>query len=144
MFLVREITNGDFFRGYLELLEQLTVVEKDKIDQEKFSHFVNMLNSNHKIYVIEDIVVSAIIGTGTILIENKIIHGISKVGHIEDIVIRDNYRNKGLGKLIIDRLVKEGKEQGCYKIILNCSEANTKFYEKCEFVKKEVEMVKYL
>lgn len=35
------------------------------------------------------------------------------------------------------------KEIGCYKVILDCSEGNVGFYERCGLVRKEVQMVKY-
>lgn len=34
------------------------------------------------------------------------------------------------------------QEAGCYKVILDCSEENVPFYEKCGLIKKEVQMVK--
>ena len=66
------------------------------------------------------------------------------VGHIEDIVSHKDYRGQNLGLIIIDTLKHIGKGQGCYKIILDCSEKNVGFYEKCGFTKKEVEMVLYI
>ena len=42
-----------------------------------------------------------IIGTGTIIVEPKLIHGGKSVGHIEDIVHKD-YRNKGIATNIIN------------------------------------------
>ena len=49
-------------------------------------------------------------------------------------------RGKGLGKKIIDALVFLAEKCGCYKVILDCEEHNIKFYEKCGFRLKEVEM----
>ena len=34
------------------------------------------------------------------------------------------------------------QEAGCYKVILDCSEENVPFYEKCGLTKKEVQMVR--
>lgn len=34
------------------------------------------------------------------------------------------------------------QELGCYKVILDCSEDNVPFYEKCGLTRKEVQMVK--
>ena len=34
------------------------------------------------------------------------------------------------------------KEAGCYKVILDCAEANAAFYEKCGLTRKEVQMVR--
>ena len=42
---------------------------------------------------------------------------------------------------MIECLKQIAKAMNCYKIILNCSEKNIKFYEKCGFELKEVQMV---
>jgi hypothetical protein len=42
---------------------------------------------------------------------------------------------------LIDELLRVSKERGCYKVILDCSEANQPFYEKCGLIRKEVQMV---
>ena len=41
----------------------------------------------------------SIVGSGTLLIEQKLIRSCGKAGHIEDIVISEKYRGKKLGKL---------------------------------------------
>jgi glucosamine-phosphate N-acetyltransferase len=74
-----------------------------------------------------------IIGTGSILIEEKIIHNIGIVGHIEDIVIDKKYRGLNLAKKLIESLIEIGKNNGCYKIILDASNDVKGFYEKLGF-----------
>ena len=137
----RNLVKSDFNKNYFELLQQLTDVEKEKITFDMFSQFIDNLNENHIIIVFEKD--GKLLASGTLLVENKVIHGLSKVGHIEDIVVDKSARGLGLGKIMIDYLVNIAKEN-CYKVILNCKESNIGFYEKCEFEKKEVEMVKYL
>ena len=61
-----------------------------------------------------------------------------------DVVVDKNIRGYGLGKKIIDKAIQYAKNQGCYKIILDCNKDNIKFYEKCGFTHKEYEMVIYL
>tara|TARA_Y100000389_G_scaffold171984_1_gene180059 strand:- start:19946 stop:20371 length:426 start_codon:yes stop_codon:yes gene_type:complete len=138
----RHIKSSDYYKDYLLLLEQLTIVEKEKINYEQFKIFVNSLSNNHIIIVIEDN--NKIIGTGTLLIENKVIHNMGSVGHIEDIIIHNNYRKQGLGKKLIDELINISIKANCYKTILDCSEKNSNFYQKSGFTKKEIQMVKYL
>jgi GNAT superfamily N-acetyltransferase len=84
-----------------------------------------------------------IIGLGTIFIEHKIIHGLGKVAHIEDIVTDSKFRGQGLGAQIINHLVQQAKIAKCYKVILDCAEHNVGFYTKCGFEQKGVQMVKY-
>lgn len=77
------------------------------------------------------------------------------VGHIEDIVSLKEYRGNNFGKWylsvfdhlnarIIEQLKHIADAVGCYKVILDCSDSNVPFYEKCGFEKKEVQMVVYL
>ena len=137
----RNLQKNDFNLGYLDLLSQLTEVNKNNISFEKFSNFIDKLGENHKIIII--INNNKIIATGTLLIENKIIHSISKVGHIEDIVVDSNSKGLGIGKQIVTYLTNLAKENNCYKVILNCSDYNIGFYQKCGYQKKETQMVKY-
>jgi len=139
--IFRNLEYDDYGNGYLCLLEQLTEVNPEKITFDDFAYFINNLNYNHRIIIIEKD--NKIIASGTLFIETKIIHGISKVGHIEDIVVDENTRGLGLGKELISYLYNLAYLEGCYKAILNCKESNCGFYEKCGFEKKEVEMVKY-
>lgn len=139
---VRRIQCNDYYKDYLTLLEQLTTVEKEKISHDDFKNFVNKLSNNHVIIVIEED--EKIIATATLIIENKIIHNMGKVGHIEDVVTDKNSRGKGLGKMLINELVKISEKENCYKIILDCNEDNVKFYEKTGFFVKELQMSKYL
>ena len=139
--IFRDLESNDFNKEYLKLLEQLTEVNPDKIKFNDFVKFINNLNWSHRIIVVE--VNNKIVASGALLIENKIIHGISKIGHVEDIVVDSSMRGTGLGKQLVNFLSNLAEYNQCYKVILNCKESNIGFYEKCGFKKKEVEMVKY-
>jgi glucosamine-phosphate N-acetyltransferase len=84
-----------------------------------------------------------IVGSGTIIYEPKIIRAGSYTGHIEDIVVHENYRNNGISQIIINNLIQYGKEKGCYKIILDCVVELENFYIKNGFEKKGLQMAKY-
>lgn len=143
MYKPRIIVSNDYHKGYIELLTQLTIV--GEITKEQYMDQLNKIkeNENHLIYVIEDEKTNKIITSGTLLIEPKFIHQISNVGHIEDIIVDKNYRGYGLGKIIINHLTNMAKEKNCYKVILDCTEDNISFYQKCGFMQKEFEMTKY-
>ena len=57
--------------------------------------------------------------------------------------ISAEFRGKGYGKMMIEYLIDKAKENQVYKIILNCSDDNIKFYEKCGFELKSNQMAKY-
>jgi len=76
-------------------------------------------------------------------LENKIHNNLRKVGHIEDMVVSEEYRSNGVGKLLLKELIKIGKENNCYKIVLECNPDISQFYEKNGFIKKGTEMSLY-
>jgi len=111
-----------------------------EISKEYFEHFVNnVLNLKHQIIVIE--MDNQIIGSGTLLIEEKLTYGGCKMGHIENILIDEKYRNLKLGSILVNKLVELAKQNKCYRIDLSCEEQIVDFYEKLGFHKKIVTMI---
>lgn len=71
------------------------------------------------------------------------IHNLGIVGHIEDIAVAKDQQGKKLGLRIIQALDFVAEQVGCYKSILDCSEANEGFYVKCGFRRAGLEMAHY-
>jgi glucosamine-phosphate N-acetyltransferase len=140
---IRRLEGNDYNLGYVELLSELTKV--GNISKENWIERFNTIKYSNliEIWVIHDTDSNKIIATGTILIEPKFIHNCGKVGHIEDIVTSKKFNGKGLGKKIINLLTERAKINDCYKVILDCSEHNVGFYEKCGFSVKGREMSLY-
>jgi glucosamine-phosphate N-acetyltransferase len=140
----RILEKTDYNKQYLQLLNQLTIIEPDNISRDAFYTFVDNLNDKHQIYVIEDTQLNIIIGTITILIEPKLIHTMGFVCHIEDVVVHKDFRGLKLCKLLINKATEIAKNNGCYKIILDCSDSNIAVYEKCGFTNNGNQMSLYL
>ena len=98
----------------------------------------------YKQIVIEDCQKGSIVGAGSLIIEKKFIRNTGDCGHIEDIVVDKTYRGKNLGLRIIQLLIELTKVNGCYKVILDCGDHNQKFYERCGFHRKGVQMALYM
>jgi len=141
-FIIRELKEEDFSNGFFETLSNLTEVGKISSDIDLAKGILSMINNNknYRIVIAEDRKNHQVIGTSTLLIEQKFIHNGGKVGHIEDVVTRKGYEGNGIGKEILKELIKIGKENGCYKIILDCDEKIIKFYEKIGFRKHSTMM----
>ena len=139
-FSIRPIEKKDINKNFYHLLGQLTHMDAEKMDANLTYDFLDNLDENHQILVIENVDTEEIVGVGTLFIEKKLIRNYGKVGHIEDIVVHKKTRGTGLGKKLIEKLTKESKKQGCYKCILDCSDENVPFYEKCSYVKKGIQM----
>ena len=139
-YIISKLEPKDYYCGFLELLEQLTVVGVDKITYPDFLYQLNQMKSK-EVFVIRNN--GKVIATSSIFIEHKFIHNLSSVGHIEDVVIDKSYRGKGLGKVIVDYCVDYAKNNGCYKVILSSDKKNTEFYKICGFKNKNQEMSIY-
>lgn len=142
--IIKELDYEDDYYQYCSLLKQLTTIDPEKISRKSFILQLHLIRSNpyHKIIIAK--YDDKIVGTITILIEPKIIHNLSKVAHIEDVVVDNGYRLKGIGKILIQKAIEISKEFGCYKIILDCSSENMGFYRKFGFKQKECHMALYL
>ena len=74
-----------------------------------------------------------VVGTATLLIEQKFIRHGGFCGHIEDVAVHPEYQGQGIGKSLVQRLIDVAKKRGCYKMILDCSEELVPFYKKVGF-----------
>lgn len=84
-----------------------------------------------------------IVGSGTIIVEPKIIRGGKNVGHIEDIVVADHMRGQGISQRILEILKQNAREKNCYKVILDCDDTFKSVYIKNGFKVKGVQMAEY-
>ena len=80
-----------------------------------------------------------LVGTATLNLLQKIDR---VAGLVEDVVVVENYKKKGIGSTLIKELIKQAKSNNCYKVMLNCKVENSGFYEKLSFESNEIQMVK--
>ena len=138
MTLLRELRLEDLNEEYFCLLDQLSGNEVAHPNLSRITPGMWMmyaLDENKKIFVWE--CDGEIVGTASVLIEHKLLHRGSRVGHIEDVVVDKNTRQKGLGKGLIEACVNFCRKKGCYKIVLDCSDKNVPFYQSCDFYRAE-------
>jgi glucosamine-phosphate N-acetyltransferase len=138
--IIREIEEGDLKNGFLETLDFLR--NASNLDKNKAKEILKKIkqNTNHIIYVAIDN--KKIVGSTTLLIEQKFIHDGGLVGHIEDVVVRKDYEGKGIGIKLVTSLLERAKEKNCYKTILDCKDDVKQFYERIGF-KRESNCMRY-
>lgn len=148
MYNIRKIESSDYNKGYVQLLQKFASFETP-IKQSEFTNFIStnakasaqtnaQTNITH-ILVIEDTNTKQIVGAGTIFILPKLHNNVNNMGFIQDVVIEEQLRGKGLGKQLVNKLLELGKQLKCYKVILNCNPNNEGFYSKLGFNKKGFE-----
>ncbi|KOS22289.1 Glucosamine 6-phosphate N-acetyltransferase [Escovopsis weberi] len=142
---LRALRRSDFDSGFLDCLRCLTSV--GDVTREAFAEQYERIAAQKNCYivVIEDTfrTEKPVVATGALIVESKFIHNLGKVGHIEDIAVAKDQQGKKLGLRLIQSLDYIAEKVGCYKCILDCSEANEGFYVKCGFRKAGVQMAHY-
>ena len=138
--IIREIEEDDLKNGFLETLDFLR--NASDLDKNKANEILKKIkqNPNHIIYVAIDN--KKIVGSTTLLIEQKFIHDGGLVGHIEDVVVRKDYEGKGIGIKLVTSMLERAKEKNCYKTILDCKDDVKQFYKRIGF-KRESNGMRY-
>ena len=140
-FLIREIEIADLQKGFFQSLSNLTELGRIVEDNGRAEKILSEIKSCpfHRIFVaVKDD--GQIIGSTTLLIEQKFIHDGGKVGHIEDVTVNKNYEGKGVGSALVRKAIGFAKQNNCYKVILVCSEKNIQFYKVIGFKEHEISM----
>lgn len=128
---IRKLQKKDLYNGFLSSLDSLR--KSSHLKPKKANTIFDKISKNPDYVIYVAINDGKVIGTTTLLIEQKFIHDGGKVGHIEDVVIRNGYQGKGVGKKIVNALLKYAEKKGCYKTILDCTDDLIPFYENLGF-----------
>ena len=136
--IIRKIIESDLENGFLESLDNLR--QTSNLEQNSVKNILKKIleNENHIIHVAE--LNRKIVGSTTLLIEQKFIHEGGFVGHIEDVVVNKEFEGQGIGMKLVLSLLDVAKEKKCYKTILSCEDKLIPFYEKIGFKQKSTEM----
>ena len=133
---LRELTPADLSHGFLETLAGLAKVDlavdaANEVLQKR-------LQTGIRTFVAAD--GERIVGTASLLIEQKFIHGGGLCGHIEEVVVHPDYKNQGIARALVRHATAEAEKMSCYKVILNCFDDLVPFYESCGFRRHDVGM----
>lgn len=111
-----------FIQGYE--LHRISRKDKFKIrDNESLKNILlEMLSESYTLVILES---GCIIGYASY----KIVEKLTKVLWIDEIVIKENFRNKGYGKRILNYIEKISKDKGCESIELSCWSFNKRAFK---------------
>jgi glucosamine-phosphate N-acetyltransferase len=137
-FIIRDLHGPDLAKGLLDTLSNLADVELTP----EFAGECHRrrLRSGIRSFVALALETEAVIGTASLFVEQKFIHGGGIVGHIEDVAVCRGYERMGVGAALVRHATEEAQNIGCYKVILNCSEKLIPYYEALDFRCQGVEM----
>lgn len=81
-----------------------------------------------------------IVGTATLLLEETFLHDCSLNAHLENLVVHDSYRGQGIASHLIDLVIQHARQDGAYKLILDCVPEIQHLYAKSWFQVRSVQM----
>lgn len=135
--LIRQAVKEDL-QQVLEVYRGLTEDTDDTISVNEAEKKFEKLKSypDYKVYVAE--YEKKIIGTFALLIMDNLAHRGEPSAIVEDVVIRNEWQGKGIGKEMMKYAMNISRQKGCYKMVLSSHlrrERAHKFYESLGFKK---------
>ena len=127
---IRELAKSD----YNQVIELWTKSLSNKFDNEINTDHVSDPSSITLVSVDNN----TITGVASLYIIKKLTR---TLGLIEDVAVNENYRGKGIGKKLVEKLIRLAADKKCDKTVLNSSEQNSEFYKKIGFEINEIQMI---
>ncbi|MDB3900890.1 GNAT family N-acetyltransferase [Flavobacteriaceae bacterium] len=127
---IRELAKSD----YNQVIELWTKSLSNKFDNEINTDHVSDPSSITLVSVDNN----TITGVASLYIIKKLTR---TLGLIEDVAVNENYRGKGIGKKLVEKLIGIATDKKCDKTVLNSSEQNSEFYKKIGFEINEIQMI---
>ena len=109
--IIRKIIESDLENNFLESLDNLKKASDLDLDIAKEILRKILDDENHIIHVAE--MDGMIVGSTTLLIEQKFIHKGGLVGHIEDVVVKKEFEGQGNGMKLVKSLLDVAKQKNC-------------------------------
>jgi phosphinothricin acetyltransferase len=127
---IRELAKSD----YNQVIELWTKSLSNKFDNEINIEHISDPSSITLVSVDNN----TITGVASLYIIKKLTR---TLGLIEDVAVNENYRGKGIGKKLVEKLIRIAADKKCDKTVLNSSEQNSEFYKKIGFEINEIQMI---
>ena len=123
---IRQLEERDLLNGFLLSLDSLR--DASSMDESRALEIFRAVSSrpDHTVLVAE--LDGRIVGTATVLIEQKFIHCGGRAGHIEDVTVAKGVQSRGIGRSLVRACLEHAAAAGCYKTVLECADVVKEFY----------------
>jgi len=125
------------FENYLDLMRQFRPIDTD-ITYDTFCQIYDKIFTNSEVYVARND--GKIVGSITVIYEQKFINNLAMYAHIEDVIVDTNYRKYKIGSSLLDYAKYQALKKKCYKCTLVCSPELSGFYQYNDFEEKGIHM----
>lgn len=131
---IKKLETEDLKQAY----DLLNVLYENTIKYDVFVSKFNQLHADKNFYCVVAKEENKVFGIITARIINRIVKT-KNILFIDDLIVDEKYRSKGIGQLLLDKAINFAKESDCETIELTSyisNEKSHKFYEKNSFVKQ--------
>ena len=118
-------------------MKQFRPIDYD-LSFEKFCELYDKIFLCSEIYVAK--VDNIIIGSVTVIYEQKIINNFAIYAHVEDLIVDERHRHLKIGSGLLDYVKKMCIEKKCFKCTLVCNKNVSLFYLKNNFEDRGINM----
>ena len=123
LLIIRNVESGDLETIYHMLQDVSKYYPLDSKHKDIFAQFISEFNGMAVCAEVD----RQLVGFGSIFYIMRVRGG--RVGIIEDVVVSKEFRDQGIGKLLIETLIGDAKQKSTSKITLEASERAKPFYE---------------
>jgi ribosomal protein S18 acetylase RimI-like enzyme len=138
---IRRAVEADLPR-IVELLAQLAPDVPDREDTSSplpyYYHLVFREGEQAKQHLLVAEVRRKIVGTLVLVVVPNLSHKGTPYAIIENVVVDEKHRSKGIGEALITRAIEESRKTGCYKVTLTSNKRRNeahRFYERLGFAR---------
>lgn len=128
---IRRLSPNDNHEQFLSLLNNLS--PSPIYNKAVFQSILTRRNGYAATYIAVEKASGRIVGTVSMVVEEKFQRNGGVVGYLEDVVVHPEYRGRGIAKMLITYLLTAVGTK-CYKIILTCKDELIPFYEQFGFM----------
>src|SRR5438105_1076875 len=100
---LRELTGPDLANGFLETLASLS--ETGLTPEAAAEVLRSRLRGGVRTYVA--LLGGRVVGTASLLLEQKFLHGGGWVGHVEDVAVHRDHQQRGVGSALVQHVTDE-------------------------------------
>ncbi len=139
---IRRITLNDLEKVF-EIMKQLY---KESLNYDKFQEIYKLKLTDENSYYVVAIENKQIVGILTAELQMKL-HRVKKQIFIEDLIVDENFRNRGIGKELLQNAINYADDKACDVVELTSyidNEKAHKFYENNGFIRHSYKFKKYI
>ena len=135
--MIRELQYQDK-NDFLRILSQMTNI--GKYTDQHWKEIFESISKDENITVFVKIVNNKIVGTASAVLVKKFIHGGGIAGQVEDVVVDEEYRNRGIATSLVKHITTYLRQKKCYKITLVCDVGIKNIYQSMGFQVSDIHM----